>query len=179
MTLQSLALPGLFRITSFQHPDARGVFTRIFRSSELKAATGQDIRWAESYVSTSIPGVVRGMHFQLPPHDHWKLVTCLAGRVLDVALDLRSGPHYGQVVAVELDAAQATQLLIPPGCAHGFAVLGNEPATLLYHTSSEHAPTHDAGIRWDSFGFSWPTTSPILSDRDRQLPAFAEFASPW
>lgn len=174
------ALPGVLRLEPFRHQDIRGSFVRMFRSSELAAAVGHEVVWHESYVSTSIPGTVRGLHFQLPPHDHWKLVTCLSGQVLDVVVDVRRNATYGQFVSIELHAASGTQVLIPPGCAHGFCVLGDNPATLLYHTSTEHTPSHDTGIRWDSAGIAWPISgTPILSERDQKLPGLADFISPW
>ena len=119
------------------------------------------------------------MHFQLPPHDHAKLVFCLSGRVLDVNLDLRrASPSYGQAYATELDGRIAGGVYIPRGFAHGFLALeGN--ATLHYLVETAHAPSHDTGLHWDSFGFAWPIRAPLLSSRDAALPGWADFETPF
>jgi dTDP-4-dehydrorhamnose 3,5-epimerase len=159
--------------------DARGTFQKIFRSDSL-AKKGFTGTFRESFISFSKPNVLRGMHFQLPPHDHWKLVNCVKGKVLDVCVNLRQGESYGAVHAFELSEQAGHSLLIPPGYAHGFLTQGSEEAGILYLTSTEHHPEYDAGIRWDSFGYQWPNSSDIvLSDRDRAFPAMDDFASPW
>jgi dTDP-4-dehydrorhamnose 3,5-epimerase len=124
--------------------------------------------------------VLRGLHFQTPPHEHAKLVTCILGRVWDVALDLRqASPTYGQHFSIELGQQEPCALYLPPGFAHGYLAL-EEPATMVYCVASEYAPNHDAGIRWDSAGIPWPIGSPpIVSPRDDALPAFKDFHSPF
>ena len=118
------------------------------------------------------------MHFQTPPHAHDKLVYCAHGRVLDVLLDLRRGSGYGHSVGVTLDSSQPAVLFIPRGVAHGFRALTDD-ALMVYKTSTEHAPSHDAGVRHDSFGFDWKCDEPMLSERDRGHPALADFDSPF
>ncbi len=161
--------------------DARGTFQKIFRSDSL-AKHGFDGAFRESFISYSEPGVVRGMHFQLPPADHWKLVSCVAGEIVDLCVDLRSG-SLGKFFAFDLSAANGHSLLIPPGFAHGFATKGAAPAGVLYLTSTEHDPKCDAGIHFESLGFDWAKvvgrSDFVVSDRDRAFPKLSEFKSPW
>lgn len=172
------ALPGVRLLRPVVRGDARGRFVKLVHR-EIFRANGLDDDFAEQYYSVSLPGVLRGLHFQLPPHHHHKLVACLAGTVRDVVLDLRRGlPSYGRHVSVTLSAAGGECIYIPPGCAHGFAVQEG-PAILLYDVGTVHAPAHDAGIRWDSAGIDWGLREPIISDRDAALPPFAEFVSPF
>lgn len=137
------------------------------------------VHQAEEFWTTSAKGVLRGMHFQVPPHDHEKTVTCLAGRVLDVLLDLRMDERtFGQVWASELSPENARVLVIPKGIAHGFLSL-EEASLVFYKASTVHNPQCDCGIRWDSFGFQWPVKVPIQSERDRTLPKLVDFKSPF
>ena len=158
--------------------DQRGSFTKTWHP-ELLAAHGIHMPIAEEFYSVSRVNVLRGMHFQLPPHDHEKFVYCAAGRLLDVVIDLRrSTGSYGRIWAWELSAENGLIVYIPKGFAHGFLSLADGTVT-VYKTSIVHAPSHDVGIRWDSFGFAWPTHAPILSERDRIHPALADFSSPF
>lgn len=158
--------------------DKRGDFIKTYHAGFF-AELGLPFSVAEEYYSVSRRNVIRGMHFQVPPAEHWKLVYCVRGRVLDVVLDLRRGsPHYGRAGSCELSAANACLLVIPPGVAHGFAAREDE-SVLVYKTTSVHSPAHDAGVRWDSFGFNWEISAPIVSDRDAAFPAFADFSSPF
>ena len=119
------------------------------------------------------------MHFQLPPHDHAKLVYCVCGRVLDVLLDLRkASPTFGQTASAELSRANSHVFYIPAGIAHGFLSLEDE-SVMVYKTTTVHQPDHDAGIRWDSFGFDCGSATPIISVRDTALPRLQEFVSPF
>ena len=121
------------------------------------------------------------MHFQIPPHQHTKLVYCLWGRVIDAVVDLRVGSlTYGQYETFELSQENARAIYIPAGFAHGFYVT-SEKAIMVYNLSSVYAPDHDRGIRWDSVGISWPIfeANPILSERDRAFLSFSEFESPF
>lgn len=177
-------LPGVHLVKLDRFEDARGSFVKTYARSAFDAALGSadpgsaavDIR--EEFYSVSHRDVLRGMHFQLPPHDHVKLVYCAAGAVLDVLLDLRKGPGFGRSIGVRLDAAAPQILVIPRGIAHGFLSL-TDGSLMVYKTSTEHAPSHDAGIHFDSFGHDWGCATPILSDRDRKHPALADFASPF
>lgn len=160
------------------HVDPRGSFVKTWHP-DLLAAHGVAMTFAEEFYSVSRRGVVRGMHFQAPPRALDKLVYCVAGRILDVVLDLRKDqPTYGQSWSWELSEANASMLFIPAGFAHGFLAL-DESNTVVYKTSTVHSPEHDHGLRWDSFGFSWPEKSPLVSERDRHLPTLREFRSPF
>jgi dTDP-4-dehydrorhamnose 3,5-epimerase len=171
-------LPGVRLIRPRLFTDARGLFVKTFHAGLFREA-GLDFTPAEEFYSVSRAGVVRGMHFQVPPHDHAKLVYCSAGRVLDVVVDLRtSSPTFGRHFATELAAKTRAQLFIPSGFAHGFLALEDD-STMTYLTSTVHAAEADAGIRYDSFGFDWPVQAPVVSDRDLAFPAFADFNSPF
>jgi len=170
-------LPGAMLVALKRFEDARGSFVKTYARGAFEAAgIGFDFR--EEFYSFSRKDVVRGMHFQLPPHDHVKLVTCPAGAVLDVLVDLRRGPGYGRVASVVLSADEPALLVIPKGIAHGFKALRDD-SLMVYKTSTEHAPSHDAGIRWDSFGFDWDVEAPIVSARDAAHPALSDFSSPF
>ncbi len=133
----------------------------------------------ESFYSTSRRGVLRGMHFQTPPHSHAKLVYCIRGSALDVVVDLRkSSPRYGAAASAELSEKNHQQLFIPTGLAHGFLALESD-TVLVYMTTTVHSPSHDMGIHWDSFGFDWGTEAPTLSARDARLPTLGAFDSPF
>jgi dTDP-4-dehydrorhamnose 3,5-epimerase len=167
-------IPGVSLIAHPTRDDARGGFTKLMHPDDLGLTHGRSFPVRESFVSWSGPGVLRGMHFQSPPFAHDKAVTCLSGRVLDVVLDLRrSSPSFGRTASFMLDGAAPTTVFIPAGCAHGFAVIGSERALMHYSVTAEHSPANDAGVRWDSFGFTWPVgTAVMVSARDQALPAF-------
>ena len=178
MELIPTSLDGCFQIDPFFAEDDRGTFVKRFHSESF-SEVGLPTEWREEYYSSSRKGVLRGMHFQMPPHDHEKLVYCIHGRVLDVVVDLRTDSlTYGRYISVELDAALGAGLMIPKGMAHGFLAL-TDSALMAYKVTTTYAPKFDAGIRWDSFGFSWGLEQPILSERDRSHPAFADFVSPF
>ncbi|MEO5367540.1 MAG: dTDP-4-dehydrorhamnose 3,5-epimerase [Magnetococcus sp. WYHC-3] len=158
--------------------DARGSFVKMQQRSWFDAC-GLESDFRESYFSVSHDRVIRGMHFQAPPHDHAKLITVVQGKIVDVVLDLRrSSPTYGQHCAIELSAADGLSLYVSRGLAHGFAVLEGD-ATVNYLVTTEYAPDQDMGVRYDSFGYCWPVTDPILSGRDRALPPFSRFTTPF
>ncbi len=158
--------------------DNRGTFQKIFRMDHLEPF-GNPAPFRESFISFSEPGVIRGMHFQSPPVHHWKLVSCVQGEILDICIDIRKGPNYGKITRFSLSAENGHSLLIPPGFAHGFASLGKIPSGVIYLTSTEHNPEHDAGIRWDSIDVSWGVENPVLSERDKKFPTFSEFKTPF
>jgi dTDP-4-dehydrorhamnose 3,5-epimerase/CDP-3, 6-dideoxy-D-glycero-D-glycero-4-hexulose-5-epimerase len=170
-------LPGAFYVPLSRFDDARGTFVKTHAVSAL-ARMGLRFELREEFYSVSQADVVRGMHFQRPPHDHDKIVYCPQGRVLDVLLDLRRGAGFGRAMGVTLDAHDPAIIFIPRGVAHGFKAL-EDNTLMVYKTSSEHAPSHDAGIRWDSFGFDWKCATPVMSERDRGHPALKDFDSPF
>jgi dTDP-4-dehydrorhamnose 3,5-epimerase/CDP-3, 6-dideoxy-D-glycero-D-glycero-4-hexulose-5-epimerase len=118
------------------------------------------------------------MHFQLPPADHEKMVYCPSGSVLDVVLDLRAGPSYGAMASIELTMKNRYMLYVPRGVAHGFLSL-EDNSLMVYKTSSEYSPSLDAGIDFNSFGFDWGVSQPIVSQRDECHIAFKDFATPF
>lgn len=173
-----LKLKGAFEIRFKSFSDARGILKKTLHRSSFEKA-GLNCEFVEQLYTVSHKDVVRGMHFQVPPYDHEKLVHCIKGRATDVILDLRkSSGTYGQWDKVELSEAVASMVYIPRGMAHGYHALDNE-TIMLYGVTSEHEPGADAGVRWDSFGYDWGVGSPILSERDQKLAAFNEYASPF
>jgi len=171
-------IPGVFEIDLFHAGDERGMFVKTYHRATMEA---QDLvgTFDESFYSTNQHGVIRGMHFQHPPHDHAKIVYCTAGRLIDVILDIRVGsPTYGQCAQVELSADNYKGVYLPKGVAHGFAVL-EDSTCMVYLTSTMHAPTADDGIRIDSFGFEWPFEDPIQSERDKKFQTLEELNSPF
>jgi dTDP-4-dehydrorhamnose 3,5-epimerase len=175
-----LPLAGACTIEPMVFGDERGTFVKTLHAAQL-AEAGLHFELREEFYSTSHRGVLRGMHFQTPPHAHQKLVSCIAGRVLDVLVDLRRGSAtYGKSCSIELSADSPQVVWIPSGFAHGFLSL-TDGATVLYRTDCEHAAQNDGGIRWNSFGFDWslPSNELIISPRDRAHPALADFVSPF
>ncbi len=172
------ALPGCRQLFPTVRGDARGRFVKVFHE-EAFAAAGLPTGFAEQYSSTSRRGVLRGLHFQAPPFDHDKLVYCVAGEVLDVAVDLRVGsPTYGQHVMMKLSAEAGNIAFVPRGLAHGILAL-SENAIIVNNTTSVFAPGADGGIAWNSAGVEWPEARPILSERDATLVPLAEYESPF
>lgn len=178
MNVLSQPLVGTYLISPKVVADHRGCFVKTFHADAF-AEIGFRFQPAEEFYSVSRKNVIRGMHFQLPPHDHEKIVYCVTGRALDVLLDLRrESATYGKTAAAVLSADNNQQFLIPKGVAHGFAAM-EERTTIVYQVSSVHAPSHDAGVLWSSIGFDWGIKQPILSERDRSLPLLAAFPSPF
>lgn len=177
MVAEDTGFEGLKILRNFVSHDNRGIFIKTFNIAQFKQA-GLPTDWRESYYSVSGQNVLRGMHFQLPPHDHEKLVYVTAGSILDVVVDLRrESATYGRTFSVQLDE-HATSLCIPRGFAHGFLAL-TPHATVVYNVATGYEPTADAGIRWNSIVFEWPLTTPTLSVRDAAFPALADFDSPF
>jgi len=171
-------LPGAYVLEPRQFADARGLFVKTLHLPSLERA-GLDFVLREEFYSVSGRDVLRGMHFQVPPHDHAKIVHCLVGAVLDVIVDLRrESPTFGRHHALQLDETDRRSLLVPSGLAHGFLALADRNV-VVYKTSCEHVPAAEGGILWNSFGFDWPVQDPVLSDRDRAHPRLADFASPF
>jgi dTDP-4-dehydrorhamnose 3,5-epimerase len=177
-TLQPTAIAGCFSVECSVHSDSRGELRKPFERAWL-ASQGIDFGVAEVVWTTSHRGVVRGLHFQLPPAASDKFVWCARGRIFDVVLDLRSGqPTYGTHVSVELGPEAADAVFVPAGCAHGFVALEDD-SLVSYLISTPFALEHDAGLRWDSAGIDWPAEDPTVSDRDAALPLFEGFVSPF
>lgn len=153
--------------------DSRGYFFESFRQDVFERAVGK-VHLVQDNQSKSAYGVLRGLHFQKPPYTQSKLVRCIEGEVLDIAVDIRTGsPSYGKHVAVRLTSDNQRQLWVPQGFAHGFVVL-SETATFAYRCDNYYAPEYEGGIIWDdpSIGIDWglPDESVQLSEKDRLLP---------
>ena len=171
-------LADCFELRPVVHRDERGVFVKAFNREWFEELRLQN-DWAEQYYSVSQKGVLRGLHFQLPPRDHAKLVFCTHGKVLDVAVDVRRGsPTFGLNFSVLLDAEVGNMMYLGTGLAHGFFTL-SATATMIYSVTSVYDPALDSGIRWDSAGITWPDLQPRISARDRGLPSLAAFESPF
>ncbi|OJV55247.1 MAG: dTDP-4-dehydrorhamnose 3,5-epimerase [Bacteroidetes bacterium 43-16] len=179
MEFTNLSLPGAQLITLPFFSDERGAFVKTFNEALFQQEAGIDFELKESYFSYSKAGVIRGMHFQLPPHDHAKIVFCPQGAILDVIVDLRTAsPAYGRFEARVLSAANHQAYYIPKGFAHGFKALEDDSIT-YYLVSSGYHQASDTGIRWDSFGMDWELEQPVLSARDQAFELFPDFKSPF
>lgn len=162
--------------------DARGYFLESFSKKEFEEKVAK-VDFVQDNESMSSYGVMRGLHFQAPPYTQAKLVRCVKGRVLDVAVDLRVGsPTYGKHVAVELTEDNHLQFFVPRGFAHGFAVL-SETAVFQYKCDNYYAPQADGGIsiKDESLGIDWkiPVENALLSEKDTRHPLLADFQSPF
>lgn len=163
--------------------DARGYFLESFNAKEFAEKTGLNINFVQDNESMSSYGVMRGLHFQRPPYTQSKLVRCVKGAVLDVAVDIRKGSStYGKHVAVELTEDNHRQFFVPRGFAHGFAVL-SDVAVFQYKCDNFYAPQADGGISIldDSLGIDWriPTDKAILSEKDTKHACLKDFDSPF
>lgn len=160
------ALPGVVIIEPRVHTDARGFFLESFRASDFSAA-GLPAEFVQENHSRSVPGTVRGLHFQCR-HPQGKLVRIVRGAVIDVAVDIRRGsPTFGRWVSVELSAANKRQVYIPPGFAHGFCVPEVE-SEMVYKCTDYYAADDQHGVQWNdpSLAIPWPVAEPVLSERD-------------
>ena len=175
-------IEGVFIIEPKVFEDARGYFFESFSQREFDQKV-RKINFVQDNESKSSYGVMRGLHFQAPPFAQSKLVRCVRGMVLDVAVDIRRGsPTYGQHVAVELSEGNHRQFFIPRGFAHGFSVL-SETAVFQYKCDNFYHPEADGGISIldSSLGIDWriPTEHAILSDKDTKHPLLKDFESPF
>lgn len=178
MLIQNTKIPGCFEILPAILKDERGFFVKTFHR-DVFAEHGLTTQFAEEYYTGSHRGVLRGLHFQVPPMDHVKLVTCVAGTVLDAVVDLRIGsPWYGKHAVFELSSDKANMIYLPAGLAHGFYVL-SASAVLMYKVTSVYSPAHDSGILWNSAGIPWPGTDPLISKRDGGFVRLDDFKSPF
>ncbi len=172
MRIEKEVLNGVVLIQPLALKDDRGDFVKIF-NTEWYLKMNIPFIGMEEYYSISKKNVIRGMHFQKPPHDYTKIVHCIKGRALDVVLDLRKGSNtYGMCKSFEISSKNKKIVYIPSGFAHGFMSLEDD-TTILYKVSSVHSKSNDVGIHWNSFGFKWPCNSPIVSARDQEHPKFA------
>ena len=175
-------IEGLVIIEPRVFGDERGYFLETYNEKEFEESIGK-ISFVQDNESKSSKGVLRGLHFQKPPFDQAKLVRCIEGRVMDVAVDIRKGsPTYGKHLAIELTGENKRQLFVPRGFAHGFSVL-SDTAVFAYKVDNTYAPEFDAGIRWNDkqLNIQWgmEDSEVMISAKDTELPFFIEFESPF
>ena len=178
MRVESTSIEGMKKLNLNPSNDLRGKFVKIY-NEDIYSESGISLCIREQYSSISNKGVIRGMHFQLPPYDCDKLVTVIDGSVIDVVLDLRKNSStYLKWQEVMLCKEKPEALFIPKGCAHGFLALEDQ-SCMLYNVSSVYNADFDAGILWNSFGYEWRETNPLMSSRDQKFPRLEEFNNPF
>jgi dTDP-4-dehydrorhamnose 3,5-epimerase len=179
MQIERLKLADLLLIAPNKHADRRGFFSETYRGDVLASAGVRSEFVQDNHVYSAERGVLRGLHFQIPPRAQGQLVRCTRGAILDVAVDIRKGsPTFGHHVAVELSAENWKQLWVPPGFAHGYLALSEE-IDFLYKCTDFYAPEHERAIRWDDaqLGVQWPlpaNVTPLVSDKDARAPSFRD-----
>lgn len=183
MDIIKTAIDGVLIIEPKVFGDSRGYFFESFNAREFAEKTGMNINFVQDNESMSTYGVMRGLHFQRPPYTQSKLVRCVRGAVLDVAVDIRKGsPTYGQHVAVELSEENKREFFVPRGFAHGFAVL-TENAVFQYKCDNFYAPQADGGISIldNALGIDWriPTEKALLSEKDTMHACLKDFDTPF
>ncbi|MGE4500925.1 MAG: dTDP-4-dehydrorhamnose 3,5-epimerase [Hydrogenovibrio sp.] len=175
------SIPEVILIKPKVHGDHRGYFLETFRQDQFEKAVGYRVHFCQDNESKSTKGVLRGLHFQLPPYAQSKLVRVIEGEVLDVAVDIRTGsPTFGQVATAVLNDENKHQLFIPRGFAHGFVVL-SEMAIFAYKVDNYYAPDHDRGLAYNdpNLNIDWmlPAEELKLSDKDQKQPGLVDLAS--
>ena len=178
MKATATAITGVLILEPRVFGDERGFFMESFNQKAFNEATGLAPAFVQDNHSRSAKGVLRGLHYQLPPHAQGKLVRVTQGRVFDVVVDIRrSSPSFGQWVGLELSGGNHRQLWMPPGLAHGFLVL-SDSADFLYKTTAYYEPKAERSLRWDdpTLAIAWPDvdTPPVLSAKDAAAPGFAD-----
>jgi len=176
MKVTPTALPEVLILEPLVFGDGRGFFFESYSRRVFNDALGYEVDFVQDNHSRSAHGVLRGLHYQLPPHAQGKLVRVTQGCVFDVAVDMRhSSPRFGRWVGTEISSKNNRQFWIPPGFAHGFLVL-SETADFLYKTTSYYSPEAERAVRWDdqTLAIEWPklAASPVLSAKDAAAPDF-------
>ena len=182
MKFSKAIIPGIVVIEPTVLSDKRGYFLESFNKNEFEKAIGK-VSFVQDNESRSSKGVLRGLHYQKPPFAQAKLVRCIEGEILDIAVDIRKdSPTYGLYHSDVLSSENKKQLFIPKGFAHGFVVL-SEYAVFAYKVDNTYAPDCEAGILWNDkeLGVEWGVNEKeiFISDKDDQLPLFSEFKSPF
>jgi len=175
--LEAFSISSLKKITPARFGDSRGYFSEVFKREWFRENVA-DVEFVQDNESLSAQaGTVRGLHFQTEPFAQGKLVRCIRGRLLDVAVDIRTGsPTFGQWAAVELSPENGEQLWVPAGFAHGFMTLVDDTA-ISYKVTAPYSAANDRGVKWDdpAIGISWPKLDGcILSDKDAKQPLLSE-----
>lgn len=178
MNFIKTTIPEVILIEPVVHGDSRGYFSETYRADLLQQALGYEVNFIQDNESRSSRGVLRGLHYQLPPYAQSKLVRVISGRVLDVAVDIRKGSAtFGQHVSVELSDENSHQLFIPRGFAHGFVVLSDE-ALFSYKVDNYYSPECDRGMMFNdpALAIDWKLDQSLLqlSEKDKKQPLLAE-----
>lgn len=181
MQVHSTRIPDVFLIEPLVFGDSRGFFLESYKEDVFRQATGCTAAFVQDNHSRSAKGVLRGLHYQLPPFAQGKLVRVVRGAVFDVAVDIRlSSPTFGQWVGAELSEFNHRQLWIPPGFAHGFLTL-TDTADFLYKTTQTYAPSCERAVAWNDvdIGIEWPDVgcTPLLSGKDMAAPRLCNVPS--
>ncbi len=178
MRIDDTVCQGVKWVYCFSSLDSRGGFTKLFNDADYKKA-GIRAEIKETYYSVSNKNVIRGLHFQLPPYEHAKIVHVVKGRVIDVLLDLRKSSNtYGKVFHFSLSEDEPAALYIPVGFAHGFKTL-EDNTLMLYQVTSIYEKKSDTGILYSSIDYDWGIKNPIVSERDMSFGKFEDFDSPF
>lgn len=182
MPFITTALPDLYIFEPQVHSDPRGYFFESYNESVFQQS-GINFRWVQDNQSSSQYGVIRGLHFQIPPYAQTKLIRVLSGRILDVVVDIRKGsPSYGQSFGIELSADNKKQLLVPKGFAHGFSVL-SEQAEVMYKCDAFYHKPSEQGILYadPDLAIDWGISPDraLVSEKDKALPFLKELDSPF
>ena len=174
MIVEELAIPGVLLLREQRHRDQRGAFTRVVDLPALAAAGRPFAVVQVSYAENSVAGTIRGMHYQVSPHQESKIVWCLDGSAFDVLVDIRpDSATFGDWVGVTLSADEATSVLVPPGVAHGYQCIEDD-TTLSYLIDAPFHPESARTLRWDDghVAISWPMPRGPISSRDAEAPTW-------
>lgn len=178
--IDETALPGVLIITPLRHADDRGFFSESWNRQSLSKAGIELPDFVQDNHSLSHQsGTLRGLHYQAPPHAQGKLVRCGRGRLYDIVVDAREGsPTYGQWIGKELSFENGRQLWIPAGFLHGF-ITRESDTEVIYKCTAHYDRASDGAVCWDSLGIDWGIAEPVLSEKDRAAPAFADWKTPF
>lgn len=181
MQFERLEIDDVLAITPLKHGDHRGFFSETFRNDFLREQKIDADFVQDNHVYSAQRGVLRGLHFQIPPHAQGKLVRCVKGAIMDIGVDIRAGsPTFGNHVAVELSATNWKQLWLPPGFAHGYVTL-EQDCEVIYKTTDYYAKDCEQGIAWDdpALGIDWRIAKDnlVISDKDCRNPRLADTQS--
>lgn len=178
--VKPLEVDGCFLITPKMHMQSTCDLINFFNDEQFNIY-GLSTEFKEEYYAISKPGVVRGMHYQAPPEEHDKLVTCALGEIQDVVVDLRKNSKtFGKYAIVELNEVNKELIYIPKGCAHGYYIKGNKDALIFYKVTKPFKEECRGGIHWSSLGIPWDIIGEAqIEDDDDKFPRFEEFKSPF
>jgi dTDP-4-dehydrorhamnose 3,5-epimerase/CDP-3, 6-dideoxy-D-glycero-D-glycero-4-hexulose-5-epimerase len=177
MIFEPTPIAGVYTITLNPFQDLRGELLKFFNENSYQDALPKEVNLniKETWVTKSKKDVIRAMHLQVGAFACEKIISIIQGKVHDVILDIReNSPTYGKYFDIVLDEKTPQALYIPVGCAHGYKVLENN-SIVLYMATQLHVSTDDVGIRYDSFGFDWGISHPIVSEKDKNLPLFGAY----